>query len=658
MRTTFSLRAILGLSLCFCFWSTVGYSAEVAVLQQRGRLENWEQQVGVACRFYGVDLKVLTVGDRRDEQEVIETLRKRSTVAAIASATALSLLDKRAILSALKRSDRDDVPLMILGITAATDVNFLKLWSDGAIIASEGPETISSTGSYQITDMGAVARQLAGQRLLFSGGSAYGLDLDSLRSPQTIISVRDTNHDLPVFVRVQDSKQDLYFQAHYTPSASSSSDLVAVFPSIAPILMFVRYASGEYAWHSMGHYANLTIDDPWLIEPYGNLDYRGLLQEMEKFNFHTTISFIPWNFDRSRPDVVSLFRDHPDRYSIAVHGDNHDHEEFGDYQKAPLSDQVAALRQAVARMEAFKTLTELSYDRVMVWPHEVVPPASTLGFLKEYNFLGNVNQDPVPLGSDSPSDLLFLLRSANLRFSNFPTVRRFFIAPGSMESTIAINAFLENPILLWRDQDFFFRGINAFDDTAALVNHIQPDSIWASLGSIMRHLFLVKLREGSDYDVMAFSSQIRLENPEEHSVRFFLQKDESFGVPLKSLTVGGEPYPYRRSGDSLLLDVAVPAKQSRDVVVTYDNDLDVSRVDLSKSSLRINLLRRISDFRDLELSRNPVGAAAIRFYYSHLFSDKAPIERVLDVMLSVFLALGAILLGRRFVRRPAKVKET
>jgi hypothetical protein len=433
---------------------------------------------------------------------------------------------------------------------------------------------------------------------------------------------------------------------------------VTVFPSIAPILVFVRYASGEYAWHSVGHYANLTIDDPWLVEPYGNLNYGDLLKEMERFNFHTTIAFIPWNFDRSRPDVVSLFRDHPDRYSISIHGDNHDHQEFGDYGKVSLSDQAAALRQAVARMEAFHSLTGLSYDCVMVWPHEIIAPAPTLAILKKYNFLGNVNTEPVPLGSDSPSELLFKLRSANLRFSNFPTIRRTFITPGAMESRIAVDAFLDNPILLWRDQDFFLSGINAFDDSAALVNHVQPDSIWTSLGNIMRHLYLVRLREDGNYEVMAFSSQIILENHEGHSVKFFLQKDESFSPPIQSLTDDGESYPYRRAGDSLLLDVTVPARQSRNIVITYANDLDVSRVDLSKSSLRINLLRRISDFRDLELSRNPVGAAAIRFYYSNLFSDKAPIEKVLGVLVSLFLVVTALLVGRRFVRRTAKTEKT
>ena len=81
--------------------------------------------------------------------------------------------------------------------------------------------------------------------------------------------------------------------------------------------MYLRAAAGDKAWHFPRQYANLTVDDPWLIEPYGHLSYAGLLAEMEKHNFHTTVAFIPWNFDRSRPDVVSIIRAHPDRFSVS-----------------------------------------------------------------------------------------------------------------------------------------------------------------------------------------------------------------------------------------------------------------------------------------------------------------------------------------------------
>src|SRR5260370_28184823 len=135
--------------------------------------------------------------------------------------------------------------------------------------------------------------------------------------------------------------------------------------------MFVKYCAGEQGWHAIHQYANLTIDDPWLRPSYGYVDYKGLLDEMERHNFHTTIAFIPWNYDRSDPAVVSLFRSHPYRFSIAVHGDNHDHKEFTDYPSKPLADQIDDLKQALARMQKFRPLTGIPCDDVMVFPHSI-----------------------------------------------------------------------------------------------------------------------------------------------------------------------------------------------------------------------------------------------------------------------------------------------
>ena len=52
--------------------------------------------------------------------------------------------------------------------------------------------------------------------------------------------------------------------------------LSKAFSSVAPYILFLSYAAGSYAWHSDGQYANLTIDDPWLTQPYGHLDYYAL----------------------------------------------------------------------------------------------------------------------------------------------------------------------------------------------------------------------------------------------------------------------------------------------------------------------------------------------------------------------------------------------
>jgi hypothetical protein len=166
----------------------------------------------------------------------------------------------------------------------------------------------------------------------------------------------------------------------------------------------------ERAWHPPGYFANFTVGDTVLKEPYGHLTYEGLLKEMHKTNFHTTIGFIPWNYDCCDDEVASLFRKNPDRFSVCVHGNNHDHYELYKYETAlrdswrakPLHDQEEDIVKAVARMERFSELTGVDYDRVMVFPHAIAP-AKTLGLLKKYGFLSTVNVGDVPLGIKVPS---------------------------------------------------------------------------------------------------------------------------------------------------------------------------------------------------------------------------------------------------------------
>ena len=44
------------------------------------------------------------------------------------------------------------------------------------------------------------------------------------------------------------------------------------------------------------------------------------------------------------------------------------------------------------------------------------------------------------------------------------------------------------------------------------VNKREPATEWRSLGEIVKHLYVVKLRDDFDYDVLAFSNNISLEN--------------------------------------------------------------------------------------------------------------------------------------------------
>jgi hypothetical protein len=479
----------------------------------------------------------------------------------------------------------------------------------------------------KVADLPYIARELSGQHIPVKKFQGYHLILDEKKEAQVILRIEDEENkaSLDYLVRTTVAGSEVFFQTEIRASIESigRTDKTG-FLGIAPLMMFLRYSGAEQCWHSVGDYANLTIDDPWLTEPYGHLSYKELLEEMKKVNFHTTISLIPWNYDRSKPDVVSLFQENPDKFSVCIQGNNHDHYEFYRYKTKPgepwpakpLHVQEANIKQAIARMEKFSALTELTHERVMVFPHGIAP-TKTLGLLKKYNFLGTVNggyRGNVPLGAHEPTNPLYYLRPTTLEFQNFPSLIRY--SPKEISQFhIAIDLFLDNPILLYEHHDFFENTLEAFNKTAKAVHDIQPNVLWHSLGYILRHLYLKKLRDDGNYDILAFTSDFLIENTHERDVTFFVQKEESFVPPIKQLTVDGQPYPYDRQGNHLILKITIPPRASRQVVIEYENELNIAAIDISKNQWRVNLLRRLSDFRDMILSRNMLGHSFIHFYY-------------------------------------------
>ena len=285
---------------------------------------------------------------------------------------------------------------------------------------------------YAVGRVAGLTGQLTGLEIPFPSKDTFYFALAEHSEALEITKVRDDHQAVPVFIEATLNQQRVFLDCTMPPrkrkcGRSERESVVSAFAGIAPAMMFIKYSAGEQGWHALHHYANLTIDDPSLQEPYGFLDYKGLLVEMEKHNFHSTIAFIPWNYDRSDPEVVSLIRNHPERFSICIHGDNHDHKEFEDYGSKPLDVQVAALRQSLARMDRFQALTGIPYDKVMIFPHSIAPE-KTLEALKTYNYLATINSTNVPMDSVRPPGLLFAMRPVTLSFGGFPSIIRYSVA--------------------------------------------------------------------------------------------------------------------------------------------------------------------------------------------------------------------------------------
>ncbi len=624
-------------------------SADILFVRSAGGPPTQQRELEIAASFYGLDLQVVTATAHNDVHVLERAAERNDTLAVAVAANALALVDEKALTRALSRKSGASVPLLILGVTPETDPGLLRAWSGGAAVGCRHLQ--SPRGPlYVVHRIAGLTRQLADQELPFPGKDSSYFVLGENGKGQIITELRVDNQIFPVFIAAA-LGQHKVFLGSQAPSLNDSGGeeraegVMNAFATIAPAMMFIKYCAGERGWHALHHYANLTIDDPWLREPYGHLDYTGLLEEMEKHNFHTTIAFIPWNYDRSEPEVASLVRGHPGRFSICIHGDNHDHKEFSDFQGKPLPVQIAALREALSRMDRFQVLTGISYDKVMVFPHSI-GSERILEALKSYNFLATVNASNVPLDVLQPPVLSLALRSVLLSWGDFPSISRYPAAAQDPAVLIAINKFLDNPLLLYGHHDLFENGISAFDAMADRVNKFDPDTCWRSLADIARHLYVVRLRDDSNYDVLAFSSSISLDNTSGHDSIFYVRKQETSSPVISSVSVDGQPCNYRLRHGYLELSMDVPAGGTRNVVVLYENDLGLIPASVSKHSLRVTLLRKASDFRDITMSRYAAGRAITRLYYS-----TQPPGLVIIGAFALILACGCGGWGLRVIRR-------
>lgn len=637
-------QAILFFVLMTSLW---GYSADMVLIRTAGDASTEQHGMELSAQFYGLDLKVVTAASNIDSR-VLTPVEHDKTVAVAIEANALGIIDQKALLRALHRKSGASVPLLIVGVTPETDATLLKDWSGGVAV---GTKSLGSSEAlhYTVGSVDGVTEQLTGIDIPFPGDDTFYF-ISEDNNARKIISVGNSHQSVPVFIEADVNQQKVFLLCknhlpHVTVEANAEN-IEAAFAEIAPAMIFTKYCAGTRGWHVLQHYANLTIDDPWLHEPYGHLIYKDLLKEMDKHDFHTTIAFIPWNYDRSEAQTVALFRSHPDRFSICVHGDNHDHKEFDDFGSKPLILQIAAVKQSLARMDKFQTLTGIPYDNVFVFPHNM-GSERILEQLKAYNFTATVNSSNVPMDRSRPSSTLFALRPVTLSFADFPSISRYSAGMANPASFIGINEFLDNPIFLYCHQDFFAKGIDAFDGIADEINRLQPDTRWRSVGDIVKHLYLVRLRDDSNYDVLAFSSTLDLNNTSERNSIFYIQKQESDSPAIDSVSVGGQQVPFQLDKGYLHLNVAVPVGESRRVVIQYKNDLELASISISKDSLRVRLLRMVSDFRDITLSKYAVGRAVTDYYYEGKVSAPMVIACVVLVTILAICGTCTLLLIRK-----------
>jgi len=436
----------------------------------------------------------------------------------------------------------------------------------------------------------------------------------------TIIISKDNNSiELPVFVMVSSGNGkvfvDGFIQYYNTQNVNLYSQYVYNYHPIVPTMMFVRYACDDECWHNNHNYANLTIDDPYFIEPSGYLNYQGLINEMETHNFHTTIGYIPKYYCYPQDtSVINLFLNYPDRYSIVQHGNNHDGYEFICYTQEqldtliahhstwngqtprPISEQEADIVEGETRMGELKKTTGIPCGDLMIFPWGI-SLSPTLALLKAYNFNTTVNAQYQPyffLEGDDNSNYDFNMRPANMNFGNFPVVSRNH--PCSSYEPLVFNTqwwpfqlFVDKSLLLYsHNGQIFKQGIDGFNPAADIINGIPGNTEWKSLGDIMKKMYLEKTNDDGSISVQFYGNNIIFSNETDESHLYHFQKEEWLNVPILDVKVDGTPIGYTVIDSILQFDLTIFPHTDKEIYITYssgDKDFAVNNSDINIDSL-------------------------------------------------------------------------
>jgi hypothetical protein len=576
-----------------------------------------DSQIKQLTDFLGLKLETLNAASIIDFARASQGATQPKVLAVLVSADVLSSLDLR-LQSKLRGPNGLAAPILVFGVNSETSQQDLQKWSGGKVrLCAPLPNNLHPT-SLHLSSTPQFDTTLAGTDIPAVTAPACKIAVNDSQTVTALLTEVFDGKSIPLLVKTASDRGDVYFVPELELIDRSwigkPDSLLKAFSSIAPFLMFLKHEAGDYAWHLDGHYANLTIDDPWLTQPYGNLDYDRLLTDMQAHRFHTTIAFIPWNYDRSEPQVAALFRSHPEYFSVCLHGNNHAHREFGDYAANPLASQIQDIKQGVARMEEFHRLSGIDYDRFMVFPHGVAPEA-TFAALRKYDFLGTANSLNVPLDKSFPLDAVFFLRPFTNNYAGLLSLSRYSTEVPISHAALGVESYLGNPILFYAHQEAYLDDNREFLSAAGTLNRSVVDTKWASLGDIARHLNEIRERQDGDFDVRIFSNDAILSNPATRSAIFYITGNLPTDTTISKVLLDDNPAEYHIKDSHLELRLQLSPKQTRRLSVVYASEPEIVKEKVHRENLRIYGLRKISDFRDLYLSRHSWGRSLMNAYY-------------------------------------------
>ncbi|MGI8959998.1 MAG: hypothetical protein ACR2IV_09610, partial [Bryobacteraceae bacterium] len=428
--------------------------------------------------------------------------------------------------------------------------------------------------------------------------SDFGLHLSNLRYPvETIVSI-DRSHfltqiDLPktqLFVGCSSSVCEVSAEVRGNLSAADR------FSELGPVIFFLRHCEVAF-WQTSVRTANIVIDDPDLRACYGFLKMKTLARCVDELGCAVSIGFIPWNYNRTSPSVVELFRARWPSLSLCIHGCDHVRDEFS-AAKVSTSRQLIAL--SLERMRRLSQVTGLACDKVMIFPRGEFS-GSAMQALRESTLVAGVNTELIDTQTGRGVKVEELLQPAITAYSGFPLFLRR--PPSEPIANFALDLLLGKPCLVGMHHNYFRGGDEKFIALVKSLNALDSTLTWTSLESIVAQTCSIRLTPGPDPEVRLFSSCTRVAPQKSLTEARFSKREPLVAKTFNASVDGRETDCTRQDGT-----ICFPGQLNQAQATLINIEISpVEEVAVTSSSLpyriKVAARRRLSRIRDNHLSK-------------------------------------------------------
>ncbi len=262
------------------------------------------------------------------------------------------------------------------------------------------------------------------------------------------------------------------------------------FISHLPLVHFLGELTRDDGFRVPRLRAAFLFDDPNLHwRSYGFVDYRAIASSAEEAGYHVAFATIPLDAWLVSRQAARVFRRHPQRLSLLLHGNNHFHEELA--QPSSVQEGRGLAAQALRRIALLERRAGLAVARVMAPPHGACSePMMTA--LHETGF------EAICIGRSRP----WLGQTKKHLLEEYDVVEFVGGLPAILRRPLShpweelcFNALLGQPLILYGHHDALAAGDAVLTRAAAFINSFGSVR-WLPLDAIARTNASVR-REGT-----------------------------------------------------------------------------------------------------------------------------------------------------------------